>query len=133
MISYPLCEVDEPNVDTIHVLMILSSENTLLKDVLKEVSEVNNWFLLGVFLDVPVPRLQQIELEYSKISRRLPEVIIAWMELKAEEATWTTLVKALLSMGENRLATGIARKHGRFYTAVITLHFQSSKLDLYTS
>ena len=63
-----------------------------LREILSELDGMVDWFLLGVYLGVPVGKLKDVEEAYPKPSRRRAEMIIVWS--KQEEPSWQKLVTA---------------------------------------
>ena len=77
---------------------------------MKELSCVNKWFTLGVYLGVDRKNLQIIS-QQNKCSQECKrEMLIELM--KKVEVTWTLVVYALLQTGLSSTAKDIAQKHG---------------------
>ena len=88
-------------------------------------SGVKDWFSLGIWLGVPIPRLHDIEHNFpgdENLQRRLSEVVITWINACPEKATWTTLVEALTEMGQRKTAQEVAEKRGLFTMHAILLN-----------
>ena len=93
-----------------------------LRDLLKELQSVTDWRKLGLHLDVPEPKLDDIQESNSGNTddcRR--EMFMAWMDL--EVPTWARVVHALIHIGLPVLAAEIARNHGKHLTSC-SLHEQ---------
>ena len=82
-----------------------------LREILSELDGMVDWFLLGVYLGVPVGKLKDVEEAYTKPSRRRAEMIIVWS--KQEEPSWQKLVTALVGAGESERAINLADKYGK--------------------
>ena len=82
-----------------------------LREILSELDGMVDWFLLGVYLGVPVGKLMEVEEAYPKPSRRRAEMIIVWS--KQEEPSWQKLVTALVGAGESERAISLADKYGK--------------------
>ena len=88
-------------------------------------SGVKDWFSLGIWLGVPIPRLHDIEHNFpgeENLQRRLSEVVITWINACPEKATWTTLVEALTEMGRRKNAQEVAERTGLLYFACYTTY-----------
>ena len=79
-----------------------------------ELQEVFNWYLLGVYLDIPPQELDNIKynptLRIPQESRM--EMFSVWMR-KLPKPTWSHVVKPLMGIGRERLAHKIALKYGK--------------------
>ena len=82
-----------------------------MDDLLTELEEVTDWFTLGVWLDVPTPRLTAIRNDHTDTNQCRLEMLIAWS--KQEVPTWRRVVCALGEIGMTKLAIAIAKKYGR--------------------
>ena len=83
-----------------------------LKDLLKELQQVTDWYKLGLHLDIPEHKLIDIQETNSgntEDCRR--DMVIVWME--SEVATWARVVHALIHIEQPVLATNIASKYGK--------------------
>ena len=81
-----------------------------LRDLVNELTEVNNWIPLGLSLGLKISTLEAIERERITIGERRTQMLIAWQ--KQETTTWSAVVQALVGMGMRSLASQLARKHG---------------------
>ena len=102
---------------------LLVPEDTLvqedLPEMMSQLEEVADWYLLGLFLKVPPHRLREIEQDVppriGSTERRLAEVLLVWMDMiNPEEVTWSTLVAALANMGMKGCARRIASEYGMY-------------------
>ena len=80
------------------------------QDVLSELDGMVDWFILGVYLGVPVGKLKDVEESYRMPSRRRAEMVLLWS--KEEEPTWQRLVNSLVGAGERERARNLASKYG---------------------
>ena len=79
-----------------------------------ELQEVSNWFCLGLYLDIPPPKLYDIKHDPTlrSIQDFRKEMFSVWMRM-LPEPTWSHVVKALIVIGRERLAHKIALKYGK--------------------
>ena len=69
-----------------------------MKDLLKELGQVTDWFTLGVLFEVPTPLLKAIRKDYTNdIGECRLEMLIAWS--KQEVPLWPRVDHALGEMG----------------------------------
>ena len=81
-----------------------------LRDLVNELTEVNNWIPLGLSLGLKISTLEAIERERITIGDCRIQMLIAWQ--RQEAPTWSAVVQALVNMGMRHLASQLARKHG---------------------
>ena len=62
--------------------------------------EVPDWYTLGIQLDVPDSKLDQIEQDYTTVRRRRTEMIKWWLKNSCS-ASWEQLATALEKMREH--------------------------------
>ena len=89
-----------------------------LPEMMSQLAEVADWYLLGLFLKVPPHRLREIEQDVppriGSTERRLSEVLLIWMDMiNPEDVKWSTLVAAIANMGMKGCAQRIASECGR--------------------
>ena len=82
-----------------------------------ELSEIETlWYMFGILLDIPKPKLDQIQANYgsgpSPHGRCLIETICLWKD-NNDKATWSSIVRALYSMQKKQLAKRVAAKHSK--------------------
>ena len=82
-----------------------------MEDLLTGLREVTDWFILGVWLDVPTPLLKAIRKDHTDTDQCRLEMLIVWS--KQEVPTWPRVVYALGEMGMTKLAIALAEKYGR--------------------
>ena len=83
-----------------------------LKDLCRELESVNDWFHLGLYLDLSHEELTNIQSNYGEARRRRTEVLDSFIRNSTSGATWAAVVEALQILGEDILATRIAAKYG---------------------
>ena len=68
-----------------------------LQQLLKALKTLENWFVFGVILGVPVPQLKKIESSYTQreLERCKIDMLQCWLENKLVNATWNEVVQAL--------------------------------------
>ena len=81
-----------------------------LSELLSELKEVDDWFGLGVYLNVPDNKLREIGKDYSDAEECKIEMILLWRQLCVP--TWTAVTNALSKIGMDSLAVKIAQKYG---------------------
>ena len=90
-------------------MMSLHAEETTLADLLNELSEVVEWFQMGVHLEVSKGVLLKIEEDYRTVNRCMLHMLMTRMDQK--ELTWSDIVRALVKLKMRRLAQKIAANH----------------------
>jgi len=82
-----------------------------LKDLINELEEVTDWFLLGLCLGLFESQLEVIKQDHKTNDERRREVLATWA--RQEKPTWSKVVCALMEMGDHQvLASQIAEKYG---------------------
>ena len=81
-----------------------------LRDLVNELTEVNNWIPLGLNLGIKISTLEAIEMERITIGERRTQMLIAWQ--RQETPTWSGVIRGLVGIGTRSLASKLARKHG---------------------
>ena len=90
--------------------MIIIAE---LKDLINELQEVTDWYLLGLCLGLTESRLREIEQDQRRNDERRREVLATWA--RQEKPTWSKVVHTLMEMGGHQvLASQIAEIYGNF-------------------
>ena len=86
-----------------------------LKDLLQCLSHIiTEWFLLGVLLSIPDNKLKIIEYDNQDDVTKCKRLMLReWMKNPGLKPSWCSLVDALLRLGENVLADGIAQKFSK--------------------
>ena len=87
----------------------------MLKLLDQELQEVSDWFSLGLHLDIPKAKLDDIKLDPTLRSTQQlrTEMLSVWMQ-KLPGPSWCRVVKALMEIGKKkRLAHKIALKYGK--------------------
>ena len=87
-----------------------------LPELMKLLYDVVDWYGLGLVLGIPPYKLQLIESDLSGVPsgrtlRLLSCVLVEWMQ-NHQEATWSTLVHTLSSIGKRPSARRIALEYG---------------------
>ena len=80
-------------------------------DLDSELHGVVDWMKLGLHLGIKMTRLNTIKADCSTLGERRIQLFNAWQ--KEVIPTWSAMVQALNEIGERRLASKLARKHGQ--------------------
>ena len=91
---------------------LLSLAQLTIKDLVSELHDVVRWFQLGIYLDISPPELMKIrEDNREKIEACKTEMLVTWLR-QSREASWSTVVRALVGMRMGTLAQKVALKYG---------------------
>ena len=72
----------------------------------------DQWMTLGVQLDIPKPKLNSIEVKYQSDPRRcLLEMLEEWLKQQVDPPSWTDIVNAVESLGDNQLGKELREKY----------------------
>ena len=84
-----------------------------LQQLLKALKKLDNWFVFGVILGVPVPQLKKIESSYSQreLERCKIDMLQYWLDNKLVNATWNEVIQALEQTDQLALASEIKREY----------------------
>ena len=80
--------------------------------LMDELSTVTQWHLLGIYLGVDLPTLAAIKADHEDTKDRLTHMLIQWLNRNRGTPTWSAVVKALVGIGRDKLASQLAEKHG---------------------
>ena len=78
--------------------------------MLNELSTVNQWHLFGIYLGLPLSTLDAIKTDHSDTKQCRTQMLIQWQ--RHVIPTWSAVVKALMGIGRERLASHLATKYG---------------------
>ena len=85
-------------------------ENPTMKQLLSELSEVTDWYHLGIFLDIELATLDTIQSNHpNDDERKKTEMLKVW--LKGNNASWRNLCDALILRKQNIVAIRIMDKY----------------------
>ena len=84
-----------------------------LKILDQELQGVSDWFRLGLNLDVPSEKIQEINHNptFREIQQFRTEMFCEWMKRQLEPS-WSHVVTALMKIGRESLAHKLALKYG---------------------
>lgn len=84
-----------------------------LKVLDQELQGVCDWFRLGLNLDIPSEKLQEIDHNptFREIQQFRMEMLCEWMKRQLEPS-WSHVVTALMKIGRESLAHKLAFKYG---------------------
>ena len=92
-------------------MLIVDKSIPTLQCLLEELKDVDNWFLLGIFLGVPVKQLQKIEsLHRGEIERCKIDMLQYWLDNNVN-ASWKDVVRALEQTNQLVLAETVKHKY----------------------
>ena len=77
---------------------------------MRELQDVNDWVMLGIYLGIKMSKLEEIEVDYPSLARRRTQMLQEW--LNNVTPTWSAVVQALAGIGKRRLAYELAEEHG---------------------
>ena len=83
-----------------------------LKELLEELSKVEKWFMLGIFLDVPVDQLEKIESSHQQrdLERCMIDMLKYWLNNNVS-ASWKDVIRALERINQLVLAATVKQKY----------------------
>ena len=82
-----------------------------LVDLTIELKSVSNWHSLGIYLRVPYHELNTIQASHTTDNQRCKnEMLACWLRM-CKNPTWATVIEALDSMDEHRVADDIRKKY----------------------
>ena len=87
-----------------------------LRDVLNELSTLNQWYHFGIYLGLDWSTLDAIKKDYVDTKECRVQMLIEWQ--KRAIPTWSAVVKALVGIGRERLASHLATEYGMLYLCV---------------
>ena len=83
-----------------------------LQRLLEELKDVDNWFVLGIFLGIPVKQLQKIESSYrqGEVERCKIDMLQYWLDNNVTPS-WKDVVRALEQTNQLVLAETVKHKY----------------------
>ena len=97
----------------INELVSLFSGPPTLHQLLVNLNDAVEWFLLGIYLDIPESDLEKIKYENPcSVTDCKREMLSTWLR-RNPQPTWAVIVTALSDIGRRSLAYKIALKYGR--------------------
>ena len=94
----------------IHRNAFCAGKISKLRDLVNELSTVSQWYLLGIYLGLCPSTLAAIKKDYTDTKECLTQTLVEWQ--KRLIPTWSVVVKALVGIGRERLASHLATKYG---------------------
>ena len=86
------------------------STSLTLRKVQKELTEVVDWFPLGVQLGLKVSTLEQFRMDYPNDAQLCKIKVLDWWLRNAKDCSWETLAEVLETMEYEALAENLRRK-----------------------
>ena len=93
--------------------LVYAGEIRELRNVLDELSTLNQWYHFGIYLGLHWSTLDAIQKDYADTKECRTQVLIEWQ--RCVIPTWSAVVKALVGIGRERLASHLAAKHGMLH------------------
>ena len=93
-----------------------------LRNIDKILTEVLDWYTLGIKIGLPHRLLEEIRIDYSAygIGRQRQEMITKWLEYDTK-ASWDKLANALKEMGKHVVANKIWNAYVPGYTGMFVI------------
>ena len=87
-----------------------------IKDLINELHDVISWFQLGIYLDISPTELMKIRVDHrEKTDDCKTEMLVTWLR-QTMNASWSTVVRALVGIRMGALAQKLAVKYGESLT-----------------
>ena len=83
-----------------------------INEVVTKLTDVDQWFSLGIQLSVPIADLKKIDVNYSYLDRKKAEMLFKWQRL-GKGVSWLSLIRALNGIEEIGLARTLASQLGK--------------------
>ena len=96
---------------------LLSLAQLTIKNLVSELHDVVRWFQLGIYLDISPPELMKIRADHRETEPCKTEMLVTW--LQTGEASWSTVVRALVWMRMGTLAQKVALKYGETHHKIL--------------
>ena len=94
----------------------VTSGAVTIKDLITELHDVISWFQLGIYLDISPSELMKIRADHrEKTDDCKTEMLVTWLR-QATNASWSTVVRALVGIRMGALAQKVAVKYGESVT-----------------
>ena len=81
---------------------------------------MDDWFEVGLKLQLSEETLKQIERDYSQHERRKTEMLSRWFQ-SHPDASYEELIKALASTGNKSVAEELCSKQGKVHMYIVRL------------
>lgn len=78
--------------------------------LLKELSSVSDWFMLGVYLKLEVSELRKVQAQFNSVERCKLEMFDIWLRT-CPNASWELVASALNCLREDSLASTLRQKY----------------------
>ena len=93
----------------------LTSAAVTIKDLINELHDVISWFQLGIYLDISPSELMKIRADHrEKTDDCKTEMLVTWLK-QTTNASWSTVVRALVGIRMGALAQKVAVKYGESF------------------
>ena len=97
-----------------------------LRVLVNELNTVTQWYLLGIYLRLYPSTLDAIKKNCTDTKECQTHMLIEWQ--RCVIPTWSAVVKALMGIGRERLASHLATKYG-----TLNLYFDLTRFLLFAS
>ena len=93
----------------------VTSAAVTIKDLITELHDVISWFQLGIYLDISPSELMKIRADHrEKTDDCKTEMLVTWLK-QTTDASWSTVVRALVGIRMGALAQKVAVKYGESF------------------
>ena len=82
-----------------------------MQSLLEELKEVDDWYMFGAYLGVPVHKLKEIQSEHKGIVERCKLDMLQYWLNTTMIASWSDIARALEQMDKLSLAAKLKRKY----------------------
>ena len=83
-----------------------------MKELINELHDVISWFQLGIYLNISPSQLMKIRADHrEKTDDCKTEMLVTWLR-QTTDASWSTVVRALVGIRMGALAQKVAVKYG---------------------
>ena len=98
-----------------------------MKDLINELHDVISWFQLGIYLDISPSKLMKIRADHrEKTDDCKTEMLLTWLK-QTTDASWSTVVRALVGIKMGALAQKVAVKYGEIVPYKLVLKVSSQQ------
>ena len=86
-----------------------------IKDLVSELHDVLSWFQLGIYLDISPSELMKIRADHREKTDDCKTEMLVTRLKQTTNASWSTVVRALVGIRMGALAQKVALKYGESF------------------